>query len=485
MQRPSSRRALSLLVLAVACTPTSDGSDHDASAAREADPPAAEPAKAQPATPVLDDDPDDAVVLAGGHHFTCALQRAGTVACWGENRQATLGQWYRTPVKGAVLVEGINDAVTLAATASGACVVRRNGSVICWGDQFSPWLNGEVSEFAEFVEILGIGEATALFSGDLFEICAITETGTWCWDMIPPKWMPLDLFGREGFTRLPFEGIRALRLGHRDFAFFDDGRVMVWDEQTAPTEISDVVEVLPARGLECMIWRSGDVSCTDTDTGVKIPITGLRGARSLSFAGPGLTGVLPDGTMASYGVGDDDVGAFQNPSNIVALTNGMISDQLISLRGDGRVFEWVEESRGSLRMVPREIVLPDPADVVPMKIKLRKSDSSDSPSAPDVALPPVSAEAAATAGKRCGEGWTKFQAGELAAAKLDVDDALLLLERARDSRGLRSLGACLYNRGRIAEQEGNLDEARRLYERSLAARPNDTVAARLDSLLSN
>ena len=101
--------------------------------------------------------------------------------------------------------------------------------------------------------------------------------------------------------------------------------------------------------------------------------------------------------------------------------------------------------------------------------------------APSSSTPVSAAEAAAWA-ERCNEGWSKFKAGEFAAAKLDFDAALIVLERAQDDKGRRSLGACLYNRGRIAEQEGKVAEARGLYRRSLAVRPNDTVSARLDSL---
>jgi hypothetical protein len=63
-----------------------------------------------------------------------------------------------------------------------------------------------------------------------------------------------------------------------------------------------------------------------------------------------------------------------------------------------------------------------------------------------------------------------------------VDAALTVLEQAQDEKGRQSLGACLYNRGRIAEWEGQFRETRDLYRRSLAVRPNTTVSARLDSL---
>lgn len=102
---------------------------------------------------------------------------------------------------------------------------------------------------------------------------------------------------------------------------------------------------------------------------------------------------------------------------------------------------------------------------------------------PDAAnLPAASADEATAAGKRCGEGWSKFGSGDVAAAKIEIDAALSVLERAQNTRGRKSLGACLYNRSRVAEQEGEAAKAREFYQRSLAARPNDVVQARLDAL---
>ena len=100
------------------------------------------------------------------------------------------------------------------------------------------------------------------------------------------------------------------------------------------------------------------------------------------------------------------------------------------------------------------------------------------------ATPPASPASAAeleAARKRCNEGWSKFKADDLAGAELDIDAALTVLERGGESE-TKGLGACLYNRGRIAEEKGDESGARELYRRSLAIRPNETVQARLDAL---
>jgi Flp pilus assembly protein TadD len=73
-------------------------------------------------------------------------------------------------------------------------------------------------------------------------------------------------------------------------------------------------------------------------------------------------------------------------------------------------------------------------------------------------------------------GWASFLAGDLAAAEAST---LAAMRGCRDRRLKASL---LYNLGRIAEQRKDLAAARRFYGRSIALRPNATVAGRLKAL---
>jgi tetratricopeptide (TPR) repeat protein len=80
-------------------------------------------------------------------------------------------------------------------------------------------------------------------------------------------------------------------------------------------------------------------------------------------------------------------------------------------------------------------------------------------------------------GKSLGElGWAYFNAGKLDEAHKRLT---LALEYADNDA---SRGAVLYNLGRVAEAKADTTLAIELYTRSLAVRPNDTVAARLTSL---
>jgi hypothetical protein len=73
--------------------------------------------------------------------------------------------------------------------------------------------------------------------------------------------------------------------------------------------------------------------------------------------------------------------------------------------------------------------------------------------------------------------WTRFLAGDLDGAERDGERALAL---AGDDAALA--GAAHYNLGRVAEQRGDLEGAKRRYRDSLRVRPHAGVAARLAGL---
>lgn len=85
----------------------------------------------------------------------------------------------------------------------------------------------------------------------------------------------------------------------------------------------------------------------------------------------------------------------------------------------------------------------------------------------------------------CELGWIHFEGERYAEARDAMSRAITLLpaEPPVPERFVSSVGACLYNLGRLEEQAGDVAAARGYYERSLAARPgNRVVEARLAAL---
>lgn len=64
--------------------------------------------------------------LAAGSFYTCALQDAGTVICWGSMLSAVK---YESPT----LVPDLDDVKQIALGTSHACALTKTGAVRCWG----------------------------------------------------------------------------------------------------------------------------------------------------------------------------------------------------------------------------------------------------------------------------------------------------------------------------------------------------------------
>ncbi|MEM1415315.1 MAG: tetratricopeptide repeat protein [Myxococcota bacterium] len=85
---------------------------------------------------------------------------------------------------------------------------------------------------------------------------------------------------------------------------------------------------------------------------------------------------------------------------------------------------------------------------------------------------------------RCELGWVLFQADQKEEGARAIREAAERLPRHPVPRELRgAVGACLYNLGRVEEDEGDTEKARFAYERSLVVRPgNRVVRSRLRDL---
>ncbi len=95
--------------------------------------------------------------------------------------------------------------------------------------------------------------------------------------------------------------------------------------------------------------------------------------------------------------------------------------------------------------------------------------------------------ASESASARCELGWAHYQLGQFEEARVQLERGVHLLRnavhraRGRQTNRPSTLGACLYNLGRVAE-ESDVPAAAAYYRESIAVRPNTTVSARLEAL---
>ncbi len=124
----------------------------------------------------------DAVSVAAGASFTCAIRAGGTVVCWGAGLAGQLGNGGTATRPTPTPVTNLNDALAIAAGEAHACAVRSGGRVVCWGDGVNGQLGtGTVSSSSVPVIVAGLDGIVSVAAGAR-STCALRNTGqVYCW----------------------------------------------------------------------------------------------------------------------------------------------------------------------------------------------------------------------------------------------------------------------------------------------------------------
>ena len=94
------------------------------------------------AAPVSVSGLSDAVSIAAGPDFACAVRATGEVVCWGAGALGQLGDGLGTSAGTPQTVVGIDDAIAVVAGGAGACALRGVGGVRCWGQNDAAQASG-------------------------------------------------------------------------------------------------------------------------------------------------------------------------------------------------------------------------------------------------------------------------------------------------------------------------------------------------------
>jgi hypothetical protein len=397
------RAAVFVLLYASACDPTSAREEVVGSTAPTSEP---APPASEPAPPAAPEPPARVEVLAltASADFACALQRTGTVACWGGR---TLVHRYYEHVNGIAYVRGLDDAVAIGSVDHVGCAIRQDGSVVCWGDDHPKWEHQKAKGLLD--EVADVRDATALYGGSGL-MCAMTASGVWCWGSPVGYAGALVSLGEHRFgpVRATLENVRGLYLGHYPAAYFEDGRVTVWkpdkhkkprpayipagDYSTfeeclkevgddpelrrdctalvvaenepplapppEPNALTEVVEVYSDDNVECQVRTAGEVLCTKNFLDFHVELVGLRGARQLAHTNGRIMGIRPGGILVgvAFGGGQEQL-AIDDFNDVTAIVSK--DDMFVGLRR-GRVYEWTSTPQNQRHYKTREITLPTP-----------------------------------------------------------------------------------------------------------------------------
>lgn len=126
--------------------------------------------------------------IDAGYQHMCALLADDTVTCWGENFRGELGRGTTTDTPGTRLapapVAGLDEVVSLATGHAFSCAVREDGTVWCWGDSGNYTLGEAVmdgSPAPEPVQVAGVGDAVGVKAGHSFACALKADATVVCW----------------------------------------------------------------------------------------------------------------------------------------------------------------------------------------------------------------------------------------------------------------------------------------------------------------
>lgn len=137
-------------------------------------------------TPVQVQGLSDAVQVAAGSNFACALTKAGAVSCWGANTSGQLGNGTKKASPAPVAVKGLDQGVAgIAAGNQVACARLVDGTARCWGSNAHGQLgDGAVADSNEPHTVVGLKDVTSISAGAGVggHACAVTADGVaHCW----------------------------------------------------------------------------------------------------------------------------------------------------------------------------------------------------------------------------------------------------------------------------------------------------------------
>jgi alpha-tubulin suppressor-like RCC1 family protein len=263
---------------------------------RNAEGEAGTPATPDRVKPTVIEGVADAVAIAAGATFTCALSQNKTVSCWGTGR--ILGDGKERAKLAPTAIPGISGVEQIRAAGLVTCARTSTGGVRCWGLESDATRRATTTDIAELAGATDIAAASA-------HACARTTHGTVrCWGDF--GWA---VGSSQAMQRPPVQGAELIASGD-DFvcAVTSANKVACWGRNDrgqlgkAPDDdvhanvsevpgISGAAAVAAGEGQACAVLKGGGVTCwganeegelgIGTRTTSELPQPGVKGLTSV------------------------------------------------------------------------------------------------------------------------------------------------------------------------------------------------------------
>ncbi|MFA7209708.1 MAG: fibronectin type III domain-containing protein [Parcubacteria group bacterium] len=134
------------------------------------------------------------VQMTAGYNHSCAVQKGGTVYCWGGNYAGQLGnnstdnKYIPTEVLNVGIINNFSGAIQIENGSTHTCAIKSGGTVYCWGaDSYGQVGDSDNANKYTPVQVLGVGGVGFLtdvsqISAGYSHTCALKTDGTaYCW----------------------------------------------------------------------------------------------------------------------------------------------------------------------------------------------------------------------------------------------------------------------------------------------------------------
>ncbi|MBI5517913.1 MAG: protein kinase [Deltaproteobacteria bacterium] len=282
----------------------------------------------------------EALELAPGNGFTCAVTHGRGVACWGQNDSGQLGDGTTEGRLAPTALGQLTDVREVSSGGTHACARLGDGTVRCWGlNEFGQLGDGTRAPRHAPVAVAGLSRVAQVAAGSN-HTCARLEDGTVrCW-------------------------------GHNEFGQLGIGSTI---SHSAPVAVVGVLnaQTLAVRGDHgCVRVLNGSVRCWGRNIHGQlgdgtvfqrvntVPVLGLLGATSLALGAEHSCALLRDGTARCWGhnhLGQLGAPGAQHQARAVAVAGLSGAVELTAGEahtcarlGDGTVHCWGANAHGEL-----------------------------------------------------------------------------------------------------------------------------------------